>query len=305
MVAMLGCGFGSSLPTETPTSVNRIQQTPTPQATLAPTRTPRPTPSGTQTPLARKVSVGNYQLYIECTGTGYPTVVMDAGLSASSRIWYLVAPKVASFTRVCIYDRANTGRSDRAPTPRTSQDLVNDLHALLANANVAPPYVMVGHSLGGMNVRLYASEYPTDVVGMVLVDSAHEDEWDRFRALLPPEYPGEPAPFKDYRKELTDPVKGSERIDLKQSGEQLQARRQSLGDKPLSVISHGKPVADVPAIVSPFVEKVWSDMQKDLLKWSTNGQQLIAEQSGHGIPTEQPQLVVDAIRQVVNATRRP
>ncbi|MCA1555008.1 MAG: alpha/beta hydrolase, partial [Chloroflexi bacterium] len=238
-----------------------------------------PTPIKTQTPVARAVSVGSYKLYIECTGSGGPTVVMDAGLSANGRLWYLVAPKVAGFTRVCIYDRANTGRSDRAPTPRTSQDIVTDLHTLLKNAGVGEPYVMVGHSLGGMNVRLYASEYPDEVVGMVLVDAAHEDEWERFRALMPPEYPGEPAQFKDYRKELTDPVKGSEKIDLKVSGEQLKARSRSLGDMPLVIISHGKPVPDIPAIVSPIVEKVWSDMQKDFLSLSANSKQIIATES--------------------------
>jgi len=279
---------------------------PTATATATATRTPAPTPrtpQPTAAPIAKLVSVGNYKLYIECTGTGNPTVVLDSGLSATSRSWFLVAPPVAKFARVCIYDRASTGRSERAPMPRTAQDLVNDLHALLNNAGVPPPYVMVGHSLGGMNVRLYASEYPNEVVGLVLVDSAHEDEWERFGALLPPEFPGEPPQFKDFRKQLTDPVQGTEKIDLKISGDQMKAKRQSFGNMPLIVISHGKPIADVPAIVSPIVEGVWNDMQKDLLKWSSKSKQIIALESDHGIPTEQPQLIVDAIREEVNAAR--
>ncbi len=228
---------------------------------------------------------------------------MDSGLSATSRSWFLVAPPVAKFARVCIYDRANTGRSEQSPTPRSSQDLVNDLRTLLNNAGVQPPYVLVGHSLGGMNVRLYASEYRNEVVGLVLVDSAHEDEWERFGALLPPEFPGEPPQLKDYRKQFSDPIQGTEKIDLKVSGDQMKAKRQSFGDMPLVVISHGKPIADVPALFSPFVEGVWTAMQKDLLKWSSNSKQIIATESDHAIPTEQPQLIVDAIRDEVYAAR--
>ncbi|MCA1554064.1 MAG: alpha/beta hydrolase [Chloroflexi bacterium] len=295
LLLTIACGFSfAAEPTPTPTAT--ATSTPRPSPT---SRTPQPTPA----PISKLVSVGNYKLYIECTGSRGPTVVMDAGLSASGRLWYLVAPKVAAFTRVCTYDRANTGRSERAPTPRTSQDVVNDLHSLLGNAGVQPPYVLVGHSLGGLNMRLYANEFRSEVVGLVLVDAAHEDEWERFGALLPPEFPGEPLQLKDFRRQFNNPVQGIEKIDLKISGDQLKAKRQSYGDMPLMVISHGKPVADVPAVFSPIVEGVWTDMQKDLLKWSRNSKQIIATESDHGIPTEQPQLIVDAIREEVNAAR--
>src|SRR5438552_9670650 len=148
-------------------------------------------------------------LYREGRGSGGPSVVFDSGLSATGRSWSQVAPQAAALARVCTYDRANTGRSERAPTPRTSQDLVNDLRTLLKNAGIQPPYVLVGHSLGGLNVRLFASEYRSDVAGIVLVDSAHEDEWERFGALLPPALPGEPPQFKDFHNQLTDPTMGT------------------------------------------------------------------------------------------------
>ena len=287
----LACGYSfAAEPTPAPSATPR----PTPSATATP-RTPQPTAA----PFAKLVSAGDHKLYMECTGAGGPTVVMDAGLSATSRSWSLVAPQVAKFTRVCTYDRANLGRSERAPTPRTSQDIVGDLHRLLTNAGVPPPYVLVGHSLGGLNVRLYANEYRDEVVGLVLVDSAHEDEWERFGALLPPPFPGEPPQFQDFRKQLADPVMGTEHVDIRQSGDQMKAKRQSFGDMPLVVISHGKPDPDVPAIASPIVEQVWGDMQKDLLKWSSRSRQVIATQSDHGIPSEQPQLVIDAIRDEV------
>jgi pimeloyl-ACP methyl ester carboxylesterase len=275
--------------------------TPLPPTATA-TRVVLPTVSGTQAPIARLVSVGKYRLYLACTGSGSPTVVMDSGLGATGSAWALVAPKVAAVTRVCVYDRANTGRSDHAPTPRASQELVDDLHALLTNAGVAGPYVMVGHSLGGLNVRLYASEFPDSVVGMVLVDAAHEDLWDRLLSQMPAPTEGEPPEFKAYRNALNS-AEGSERIDLQLSGAQVRGRRRPFGAMPLLVLSHGKPIAGIPALYSPLVERIWSDMQLDMLSLSTNSKQLIAQQSGHNIPSEQPQLVSDSIRQVVQALR--
>ena len=304
LLLTLACGYSfAAEPTATPGP----SATPRPTNTVLPTlRAATPTARAVQptvAPFAKLISAGSYKLYMECTGSCSPTVVFDSGLSATGRSWSQVAPQAAKLARVCTYDRANTGRSERAATPRTSQHLVNDLRTLLKNAGIQPPYVLVGHSLGGLNVRLFASEYRSDVAGIVLVDSAHEDEWERFGALLPPAFPGEPPQFKDFRKQLTDPIMGTEHIDIKTSGDQMKAMRQSFGDMPLYVISHGKPVADVPAVVSPIFEQVWSDLQKDLLRWSSNSRQIIAAQSDHGIPSEQPELVVDAVREELDAIR--
>lgn len=130
-------------------------------------------------PPGRLVDVGGYRLHIHCLGregvNDSPTVVMDAGIGECSLGWSLVQPEIAKFAHVCTYDRAGLGWSDSAPTARTSQQIVSDLHALLGNAGIEPPYVMVGHSFGGLNLRLYASRFPEEVAGMVLVDSAHED----------------------------------------------------------------------------------------------------------------------------------
>ena len=130
-------------------------------------------------PPGRLVDVGGYRLHIHClereSEKGGPTVVMDAGIGECSLGWSLVQPEIAKFAHVCTYDRAGLGWSDSAPTARTSQQIVSDLHALLGNAGIEPPYVMVGHSFGGLNLRLYASRFPEEVAGMVLVDSAHED----------------------------------------------------------------------------------------------------------------------------------
>ena len=130
------------------------------------------------------VDVGGYQLHIDCQGNGSPTVVMEAGLTEPSLMWSLVQPQVSTGTRVCVYDRAGLGWSDASPKPRTAEVMVEELHTLLQNANVAAPYVMVGHSTGGMLVRLYAHSYPAEVVGMVQVDAQHEDQFTRLSTTI-------------------------------------------------------------------------------------------------------------------------
>ncbi len=136
------------------------------------------------------VDIGGYQLHINCTGTGSPTVILDAGLGGSSLDWSKVQPAVARFTRVCSYDRAGYGWSQSGPGPRTSQQIVTELHLLLAKAKINGPYVLVGHSAGGLNMRLYAYRYPADVVGMVLLDATSEHQFapfGKYPAYFPPQ----------------------------------------------------------------------------------------------------------------------
>lgn len=133
-------------------------------------------------PPGQMVDVGGFRMHIHCQGCRHgdsaPTVVMEA--AEFSLTWDLVQPEVARFARVCSYDRAGLGWSDRSPNPRTAANIVRELHTLLRQAGVDPPYVLVGHSKGGLFVRLYAHEYPDEVVGLVLVDSSHEEQELRF-----------------------------------------------------------------------------------------------------------------------------
>lgn len=128
-------------------------------------------------PIGQMVDIGGYRLHLYCQGQGSPTVIMETGQGGFGLSWALVQPEVAQTHRVCVYDRAGLGWSDPSPRPRTVEVMVDELHLLLANAGIPGPYVLVGHSLGGMIVRLYAHHYPQDVVGMVLVDSSHEDQF--------------------------------------------------------------------------------------------------------------------------------
>jgi pimeloyl-ACP methyl ester carboxylesterase len=129
------------------------------------------------------VDVGGYQVHINCICTGSPTIALDASGDSSSASWGLVQPQIAQSTRVCAYDRAGAGWSERGPTPRDMNQQVRELHALLAGARVDGPYVLVGHSFGGRMARVYAKAYPREVVGMVLIDPGTMDDDPRF----PPE----------------------------------------------------------------------------------------------------------------------
>jgi pimeloyl-ACP methyl ester carboxylesterase len=128
-------------------------------------------------PIGRLIDAGGHRLHINCTGEGSPTVVMESGALDLSLVWALTQPKVAQFTRACSYDRAGYAWSDAGPQPRTMAQIAYELHTALANAGEKGPYVLVGASLGGAIVRVFANTYPNDVSGMVLVDSIHENDY--------------------------------------------------------------------------------------------------------------------------------
>jgi len=130
------------------------------------------------------VDIGGYRMHIHCTGQGTPTVILDSGLGDSYISWHKVQPQIAQFTHVCSYDRAGLGYSDSSPRHRASKDIAEELYTLLHNAGIPPPYILVGHSMGGYDVRLYASLYRNEVVGMVLVDASHPEQQKRFPAAL-------------------------------------------------------------------------------------------------------------------------
>src|ERR1700730_10920245 len=127
-------------------------------------------------PPGKLVDLGGHKLHVNCTGKGNPTVVVENGLGDFSFGWILVQSKVATFTRICTYDRAGYAWSDPGPKPRTYAQLNLELHDALAKLDERGPLILVGHSFGGGVVRNYAAAYPGDVAGMVLVDIVHEDQ---------------------------------------------------------------------------------------------------------------------------------
>ena len=280
------------------------------------TSAPTPLPTGLSDVVSGKVDVGGYELYYTCAGKGSPTVILEAGGPSESSVWDLVRVYMGASPRVCAYDRANLGKSDSAPKPRTFSDMTRDLHTLLQNVPIEGPYVLVGHSMGGMLVQLYASQYPEDVVGLVLVDSGHPDMGDRLLALLPSETANEDESFKDWRKYgiYLSASKGREAyavegVDATISNEQVRAVKR-LGDLPLAVVtrSPNNPIMvggmpDLPEDINRQLMKQWQDMQTEFEGLSTNSTRFTAVRSGHGVQAEEPRLVVEAIRHVVDEYR--
>jgi pimeloyl-ACP methyl ester carboxylesterase len=279
-------------------------------------------------PPGQLIDVGGERLHIQCVGTGTPTVVLDAGLGGSSLDWNLVQPSLGRTTRVCAYDRAGMGWSERSPHPRSPHQIADELHTLLTNAGIAGPYVLVGHSLAGKNVRLFALRYPNQVAGMVLVDARSEyvdanispaeiQTFQRANAALAFLYRvtrsvglirlfgaslwGGPAMPRETRTEgmlLQTSQQGidaqtAEGLERATDDAQLQAGP-SLGDRPLIVLAAGQKVAHDP---------IWAEAQRRQAALSTNGRLIVAEGSGHTIHWEQPALVIDAVRQVIEQAR--
>jgi pimeloyl-ACP methyl ester carboxylesterase len=248
-----------------------------------------------------KLDVGGYKLWIVCRGAGSPTLVFDAGFTDTGDTWDRLLPDVETVTQVCVYDRAGLGSSDPPPhQPRTSQQIVAELHTLLRQAGVASPYVLVGHSFGGLNMQLYAYSYPAEVRGLVLVDATHPDLWARV--------PTPTDPVARSTQEAFTTGSNPEGIDFAASTAQVRAARTRAGalNIPLIVISAGRfefP-PDSTAQQRAQLTQVLQGLQADLVHLSRQGQQVIAAQSDHYVQRDQPELVVAAVRQVVEAVRR-
>lgn len=281
-------------------SPNQATQPPEPTQAPSPTAAPRPTLPGD------KVDVGGYQLYLYCTGTGSPTVILEAGLEGDDISWKQVQPEVAHFTRVCSYDRAGLAHSDYGPTPRDAEMSAADLHTLLTKADIAPPYVLVGHSFGGLLIRRFMANYPEEVDGLIFVDSLHEDWWEESLALLPSPGSSDSGRLASFRSYLTDgwrdPSSNFEAMDIPAVVEQVRETG-DFGDLPLMVLTAGKFTVlnpGLPPDVEADLAELFHDLQGRLAELSTVGSQVVIPDSGHNMPRENPQAVIDAIRNMLS-----
>jgi pimeloyl-ACP methyl ester carboxylesterase len=258
------------------------------------------------------VDVGGYRLAFHCVGEGSPTVVLETGLGAPSEYWVPIQQEVAGLTRVCRFDRAGRGKSNPpATTPRTCADMVSDLRALLHNAGIPSPYVLVGNSLGGMNARLYAHRHPEEVAGLVLVDGSHQDQFTRISEALPEPEPSSPDSHKGFYHFWADggwrdPADNPENVDFVGSGEELRAIR-SFGDLPVVVLVSGVFLREAPTRpeAGPLLHEIWQDLQRELANLSSDSVYRVVEGSGHFIQRDRPEVVVDAIRRVLDRATQP
>jgi pimeloyl-ACP methyl ester carboxylesterase len=247
------------------------------------------------------VDIGGRSLYLECRGVGAPAVILEGGLdTAATQQFVPIVPGIARFTRVCAYDRANLGLSDTAPTPRTVADLADDLHALLAAADVPGPYVLVAASYGGLVARLFAHTYPAEVAGIVLIDSTHEDQDDDMEQTLGPELWAELL--------ATGYMESVEGIDFATSNEQVRRARASSPLPTVPVISLTAPLPTD----EPFepgwplaMNDVFRAENADLAMLAPGERWIVVEGSGHNIHNDRPAVVIDAVRDVVDAVRDP
>jgi pimeloyl-ACP methyl ester carboxylesterase len=277
-------------------------------------------------PPGQLVDVGGYRLHISCTGTGSPTVVIDAGLGDWSTSWGVVQSEVAKTTRVCTYDRAGMGWSEAGPLPRDAAQFARELHTLLQNANIPGPYVMAGHSLGGFGVRVFVHDYASEIAGVVLIESMNPQQVAQsltevqsqsnpqsriyssltvlarcglvrwlprpvLRFLSPSLPTTEDVHYSRYVRLQSMQAARNESQGLSASGAEAAAVK-NFGDLPLIVLT--AQLNDIPD---------WQQWQTELLELSSSSQQLFAENSGHNIQIEQPEAAVAAILKMVELAR--
>ena len=256
------------------------------------------------------------RIYLECHGRGSPTVMLEGGLHATADVWSVpedpsqpeppVLPTLAATTRVCAYDRPGTAigpenlsRSDPVRMPRTTGAMVTDLRALQRAAKLRGPYVFVAHSMGGMIARQYTTRHPESVAGMVLVEALPEtmetdlsiSDWNAYDQLLLA-----PVPVLGDYPDL-------ETVDFRQSFAEIRRAGAGLPRRiPFIVISRGQTLG-IPGTFGSALEAAWQRGQERLAHLQPRTPHLVSEQSGHEIEVEDPQIVIDATKRVIEAVR--
>ena len=246
------------------------------------------------------VDVGGRRLYFQCIGTGGPTVLLEAGFGGGVRDWAAVQPALGATTRTCSYDRAGLGNSSPIRGVHDADDEVRDLGVLLSRAEIWPPYVLVGHSYGGILARLFAFKHPRQTAGVVLIDSVHPEQARRTaQALAAAHVPPQ------WRRNLALPLV-VDGVAVRRSFA-LGRRVSSLGQTRLVVISAGEvdPLNNFPPTVDRVLARSWLALQNDLAALSTDHVHAVALYSDHFVQSAggQPDVVIRAVRTVVHAAR--
>ncbi len=282
-------------------------------------------------------TIDGLAMHLDCRGTGEPTVILEAGLTSGSASWGLVQDPIAQQTQVCAYDRAGMDWSELGDSNISAPDVAQRLHKLLVKAEVAPPYLLVGMSAGGVFVREFYHQHPDDIEGMVLVDSSHEQQGNRlptedslakmnqllsacqwFQPLGVVRAAGLVSRFVD-QYELPQPMQQVmlANMDYSHSCKAMLAESRgfgdevtdtqppaSLGDLPLTVLTQGIEPTGIAELRMSDEEaraqrKIWNELQLELTNLSSRGRHLVAERSGHMIHLQQPELVVQEIKSMV------
>lgn len=293
------------------------------------------TASRTFLPPGELYDIAGRQSHLHCSGVGSPTIVLESGLDlGGSAGWSNIYPDLAHTSRVCSYDRAGIMWSQSRNAPRDAVTIAAELHALLAAAKEAPPYVMVGHSLGGALIRVFDGRFPGEVVGFVFVDASHPEQLHRF----PPEMEGTPpSPMivrtlaslgilrlipslwtgLDVLPESSAQAVAALGPRSAQSAmaemEMLEAifaqtmETTSLGDRPIVVLTATMPAAQLPPRLSEtwqHVQVVVNELHAELAALSTNSDHRFISDAAHYVHWDQPEAVISAVHDVVTAARQ-
>jgi pimeloyl-ACP methyl ester carboxylesterase len=325
-VVLTGCIVAAGAVSSSPawSEPTQLRSQPGVSAVAIATRSPKGTANTGPRHFAERVAIqGGRKLFIKCRGTGSPTVVLEAGTGDLAKVWSIpptgpgraVFPAVARFTRVCAYDRPGTyllpgtfSRSDPVAMPRSARDIVVDLRKLLRAGDVPGPYVLVGHSFGGMVARLYATLHPGRIAGLVSIDAQNEDFVAAYKEFLTPEQylaavlnPQSPPDLQTYS--------AVERLSLETSAAQV---RQAQADTPLrrmplTVLSHSRELANPfgfpPDWPISDLERAFQASQDMLAGLVPGARHVTAAKSGHYIQLDQPRLVTRTIRAMVRKAR--
>ena len=276
-----------------------------------------------ESPPGIMVGLGSHRLHIHCTGEGSPAVIFESGLGGTSLDWSRVQPAVSEFTRACSYDRAGYGWSEPGPSPRHAARLAAELDRLLLSAGVPPPYVLVGHSFGGLAIRILAARREQTVAGLVLVDTVHERQFQHMQAagvrtptaptgrrfvitnpgIVPEGLPESVKPLAQRLAAMPKAVRAlyGELEWMRTSAWQVGSIH-GAPDAPVIVLSRGPRSGDA-SLESIRLDGAWLDLQQHLAGSMNNGALRVVDDSGHHIHLDRPEQVVAAIRVLVEAVR--
>ena len=247
----------------------------------------------------RLVTFDEYQIHIKETGKGKPAVIIEAGLGSGYDVYNALQTAISPLTKVVSYDRPGLGESGKSPNPRTLPNYVNELRLLLQKENINAPYILVGHSLGGLIMRYYAYKYPNEVAGIVLIDcipegwlnylmSTHsKEEIDKLNRVIDPELNHSEGVVKEEWQEFKNNCELIKGIQL-------------LKHIPIRVITAIQYGEDQKALgYHPEDMQIWAQMQANFMSTSTNAKQIITDKSGHSVQLTEPELIIDAIKELV------
>ena len=250
-----------------------------------------------QEPAQQRIDLGGYKLNVAEAGSGSPVVVFVSGMGEDLSTWHGVQPQVAQFSSTLSYDRAGLGKSDPSSAGKSVEHMTTELHMLLAAAKVPPPYVLVGHSLGGAIVQLFAFTYPDEIAGLVLVDPEDGRLLDRLQARMPADQWDTRQKMLDQMLSQANPAQKAEIAESRASGKAI-AKALPLPAVPTVLLTGTLKDPSFPG--NPLEQDLKLELQKELLATIPKAHHILVPNSRHYIQEDAPTLVIEAIHDVVN-----